>query len=120
VTLLAHPAGKLLNDLSISFANGPRVRHDFQIQLLQILEQDIPVEGKVQFRWIKQMKDDDVISLEAKQTKAFEDLLRLVEQVGHEHHQAAPLDLTRDLFQDLADVGFPRWAAIFEGVKNLH
>ena len=48
VTLLAHPAGKLLNDLAISLADGARVRHDSEIQLLQILEQDIAVEGKAQ------------------------------------------------------------------------
>src|SRR4030095_7407471 len=119
VTLLAHPAGKLLNDLAISLADGARVRHDSEIQLLQILEQDITVEGKAQLRRIKKMKDDDVIALEAKQAKAFENLLGLIEKVGPEHHQAAPFDLTGDLFENPPNVGFSRWAAIFEGVKNL-
>src|SRR5262249_15912390 len=120
VTFLAHPAGKLLNDLSICFPDGARIGHDSEIELLQILEQDIAVEGEAQFRWIKEMKDDDIIALEAKQTTSFEDLLGFIEQVGDEHHQAASFDLASNLFEDLADIGLSRWPAIFEGAKNLN
>jgi len=57
-------------------------------------------------------EDDDVISLEAKQTKAFEDLLGSSSR-SDTSTTSAPFDLTGDLFQDLADVGFSRRAAIF-------
>jgi hypothetical protein len=49
----------------------------------QILEQDIAVEGQVELGLVEQMKDDDIVALEAGLAQSLENRFRLVEQIGN-------------------------------------
>ena len=65
------------------------------------------------------MEDDDIVALEAKLAQPLEDRLGLVEQVGHQDNQATSLHLAGDVFENLADVGFARRAALFQSAQDL-
>ena len=47
VALLAHLGDELTDDLLVGLADGARIRDNLEIELFQVLEQNIAVEGKI-------------------------------------------------------------------------
>src|SRR6185369_8258410 len=119
VALLAQVANKFLHNLLVSAANRPRIGDHVDVRGFEILEQNIAVERKIKLGRVEQVKDDDVVALEAKLAQAFEHQLGVIEQVGHQDDQTAALDLAGKLVENFTDVGFARGAATFQRMEDL-
>ncbi len=75
-------ADELLDDFFVGGANGARVGDHLQIGRFQIFKQDIAVEGQIELGLVEQVKDDDIVALEAELAQSFDNRLGLVEQIG--------------------------------------
>src|SRR4030095_3239066 len=102
VALFAHVGYEFLDHLPVSRPDGSRVGDHSQVGGFQILKKNIALERQVELCLIQQMKDNDIVASEAKLAQPVKNLLRLVEQIRHQHDQAAPLDLAGDFLEDLS------------------
>src|SRR3989338_1172555 len=118
--LFAHMIDKLFYDLAIGLTDALRIGGDFEAGLFQVLEEDVAVEGEVELGGVQQVKDDDVVALEAEEAEPLEDLVVFVQQVRYQDHQPPPLHLPRDLQKDLSHVGFSRRPLLLQRAQDLH
>ena len=118
MALLANVPDELLHHLLIGRADCARIGNDLQIRRFQILEQDIAFKGQVEFGLIEHVKDDDVIALEAKMAQSFKYRVWIIEQVGNQNDQPAPLYLAGDLFENLTDIGIAARTALFQRMDS--
>ena len=65
MALLAYLAGELVDDLPVGLANRARIGDHIEISGFQVLEQNVAFERQFELGLVENMKDDDVIALEA-------------------------------------------------------
>ena len=113
MALFAHLFGELFDDLPVGLANRARIGDHVEISGFQVLEQNVAFKRQIELGLVENMEDDDIVAFEAEQAQAFEDLRRFIQQIGDKNDDAAPFDLTGDLFENSADVGFSAGPLVF-------
>src|SRR3989338_4559375 len=111
---------KLFHDFSVDLPDGLRIGGDLEIGRFHVLEENVAVEGEIEFRGIQQVKDDDIVALKAQEAQSLENFLGLIEQIRYQDHQPPPLHLPRDLKENFSQVCVSRRRSSLKCVQDLH